>query len=201
MRDTFLGRLRLWYAVDQVRYVIEDLRYARYGIPNARTAPASSNVLLGDRAVRARFPYIETTMMAEYQRMAELSRNAGARFMVFSSIRYQPPNWELIEDLFGAKLRERRVRLLIPPLDTNIYNEWAPTLQDGHPNFIWAWIMANGLYADLEGQPYRLDFAEMPQLREIPAELDLADVPASVRFLGLDWQPGQGGSRLAGMAS
>jgi hypothetical protein len=203
MRDTPLGRLRLWYAVDQLRYALEDRRYARYGIPNARTAPVHSfDDLFGQPALRSRFPYIETTLLAEYKRMAELSRNAGARFTFFSSTQVVPPSWEPVEALFGAKLRARGVPLLLPPDDAVTYGRWGPTLRDGHPNFVWAWIMANGLYAYLEGRPYQLDFGQMPHTRDIPTELDLGNEAACARFIGMGWELAGGGERrLSGPAS
>ena len=203
MRDTWLGRLRLWYAIDQFRYAVEDRRYARYGIPNARIAPVH---LFGDffttPELQARFPYVEETVLALYGRMNEICRAAGARFSVIPSVSIVPPRWERLDDLLGAKLRKRGVSYVPCQSDDLAYARWLPTLQDGHPNMFWGWILANALHADLEGQPYRLDFAQMPQTRDIPSQLDLGDVATSARYLNMEWGPvDTGGRRLAGMAS
>jgi hypothetical protein len=195
MRDSFLGGLRLWYAVDQLRYAVEDQRYSRYGIPNARTAPVH---LFADISInpelRARFPYVEATVFSLYQRMSELCRSAGTRFTFLPSIPFDRG--------LRANLESRGVRYLPCPEDANTYSRWLPTLQDGHPNLIWAWILANALYAELQGQPYRLDFRQMPQWRDIPAELDLSSEQACARFLCLEWGPAEnGGRRIRGPAS
>jgi hypothetical protein len=203
MRDTRLGGLRLWYAVDQFRYALEDRLYARRGIPTARTAPVHLfGDLLGLPELRARFPYVEKTLLAIYARMDELSRAAGARFTLQSSIVAQPPSFERVDALLRAKLEARGVHFLPCPEDELLFARWHPVLGDRHPNFVWAWIMANALYADLEGQPYSLDFAQMPQTRDIPSELDLSDDASCARFLSLDWYPAEpGGRRLAGGGS
>jgi hypothetical protein len=204
MRDTFLGGLHLWYAADELRYAIEDYNYARRGIPNARTAPVHEfEYLLGSPALRARFPYVMATVLSEYALMTELSRTAGARFTFFSSIENAGPSYERVDDLLGAKLEERGIPFLRVPHDGFTYGiRWGGTLLDGHPNFLWAWILANGLYAHLEGKPYRLDFSQMPHTRDIPTDIDLGHEAASVRFLSMDWQPAAGGERrMTGPAS
>ena len=203
MRDTVLGGLRLWYAVDQLRYAVEDYRYGRYGIPNPRTAPVHAfEHLLGTPALRARFPYVMATVLSEYASMADLSRKAGARFTFFSSIERTPPSFERVDDLLGAGLKQRGVPFLPPPNEAVVYGRWGPTLLDGHPNFLWAWILANGLYAHLENREYRLDFGQMPHVRDIPTDIDLGNEPASVRFLGMGWQPAMGAERrMTGPAS
>jgi hypothetical protein len=203
MRDTWLGRLRLWYAVDQIRYAVEDRKYARYGVPNARTAPVH---LFSDffttPELRARFPYVEETVLGLYVRMAQLCRAAGTRFSLIPSVSLVAPRWERLDDLLGAKLQSRGVRYVSCPSDDIAYARWLPTLQDGHPNMIWGWILANALHADLEAQPYRLDFAHMPQTPHIPTQMDLSNEPATARYLNMEWGPVEtGGRRLRGMAS
>jgi hypothetical protein len=134
--------------------------------------------------------------------MAELSGAAGARFTFLASSEGQPPSWERIDDLLGVKLKNRGVKYLACPSDVAAHYNWATALQDDHPNFIWAWIMASALYSDLEAQPYRLDFAEMPQVNDVPSALDLTDTAACVRFIGREWRPLEAGGRpLAGVAS
>lgn len=203
MRDTLLGRLRLWYAADRLRYALDDWRYGRYGLPNPRNAPVQDfEYLLGTPALRARFPYVMATVLSEYSLMAKLCREAGARFTFFSSLEHSPPSFESVADLLGRSLAERGVRFVATPHDDFIYGRWRSTLHDGHPNFVWAWILANGLYAHLQGVPYRLDFAQMPQMRDMPTELDLGNEAASVRFLGMGWERAGGTERrLAGPAS
>jgi len=203
MRDTVLGGLHLWYSADQLRYALDDWRYGRYGIPNPRNAPVQDfEFMLGNPTLRARFPYVMATLLSEYSLMARLCREAGARFTFFSSVEHAPPTFELVADVLGRGLAERGVRFLVPPHDDLIYGLWRSTLHDGHPNFVWAWILASGLYASLQDISYRLDFAEMPQMRDVPTELDLGNEAASVRFLGLGWDRAGGTERrLTGRAS
>lgn len=205
MRDGPLGGLRLWYALDAVDALARDLRYARHGIPNART-PGVQLHLFGDfffdDALRRRFPYVEQTVLRLYQRMAETARASGARFVFLPSVERVPPRWDTFDSLMKAKLEARGVTYLSPPVELSTYGRWGGTWRDGHPNFVWAWPLAARLFAALEARPYDPGWSQLPQLAALPTRLDLRDEQAVSRYVGLAWgEAAEGGRRLDGPAA
>lgn len=205
MRDGPLGGLRLWYALDVLDALAADLRYARRGLPNTRTAGVDLRLFddfFFDGALRRRFPYVERTVLRLYERMVQNARAAGTRFWFVPSVERLPPRWATFDDVMRAKLEAHGVPYVSPPAELSVFGRWAGAWRDGHPNFVWARPLAARLFAALEERPYDPRWSELPQLAALPTRLDLRDTPAVARCLGLGWgDVEEAGRRLEGPAA
>lgn len=204
LRDGPLGRLRLWYAFDQLEALARDVAYARHGLPNART-PDLDTRLFGDfftdEDLRRRFPYVEQTVLSLYARMQAEARAAGARFAVLPSVDRVPPRWEPVDALLAAKLGARGVPYLSPPADLSNYSPWTGAWRDGHPNFIWAQVLAERIAAAWDAAPPDSDWSSLPQYNALRSSLELADTAAIARQVGESWGDfADGGRPIEGRA-
>ncbi len=199
MRARPLGTLRLWYAFDQLEALARDLTYARHGLPNART-PGVQLHLLADlftsEELRARFAYVEPTVLSLYTRLHETARAAGARFAFVPSVERVPPHWATVDSLLHDKLAARGVPYLSPPVAFSNYGPWTATWRDGHPNFLWAWLLAERLATAIDGEQADADWLRLPQLPQLLADLDLTDTPAVARQLSESWGDVTAGGRV-----
>lgn len=205
MRDGPLGALRLWYALDVLRAAADDLRYARHGIPHARTAGVELRLFddfFLDETLRARFPYVEETALQLYARMHATARATGARFWFVPSVERVPPRWVKIDDMLKSKLEARGVTYVSPPEQVSTLGRWSGAWRDGHPNFVWAWTLAARVFARLEAQPFDPRWEGLPQLAAMPTRLDLRDTAALTRYVALGWgESDASGRHLSGPAA
>jgi hypothetical protein len=205
MRDGMLGGLRLWRVLDLLDALVRDARYARHGIPNARTPGVQIQLLddlFYDEPLQRRLPYVEETVLALYRRMAERSRAVGARFAFLPSIERVPPRWVTVDSRMRQKIESRGVTYLSPPLELSTYSRWIGTWRDGHPNFVWAWALAARVFAALEGRPLDARFTGIPQLAALATRVDLREPVSISRSIGHGWgDVADGGRRLEGLAT
>jgi hypothetical protein len=198
MRGKPLGSLCLWYAFDQLEALARDVTYARHGLPNARTPGVEPRLFADfffDSGLKRRFPYVEQTVLSLYARMHAAARAAGARFAVLPSIDRVPPKWETVDSRMRDKLQARGVTYLDPPASLTNYSPWTSTWRDGHPNFIWALLLAERLARSFDGTPPDADWSRLPQRAGLRSSLDLADTAAVARQVTESWGDADDGGR------
>lgn len=202
MRDGPLGGLRLWRALDLVDALVRDRGYARHGVITPQTPGVAIHQLgdfFYDEALQRRFPYVEATVLALYGRMAELARAGGARFAFLPSIERVPPRWVTFDSVMRDRIESRGIPYLSPPTELTTYAPWIGTWRDGHPNFVWGWVLAARLFADLAGRSFDARLVGLPQVEALGISADLRDGPALARSLSLEWGETAGdGRRLEG---
>jgi hypothetical protein len=74
---------------------------------------------------------------------------------------------------------------------------WAYIYQDGHPNFLWAWMLSGSVFRYLEGKMPPSGFAGMPSLAGIPSKLALNTDDPSARYLTGAWERPETNARWA----
>jgi hypothetical protein len=192
MKSRFAGELRLWQAMDLFYYFVQDIQYAKYDIPNPRTATYPLRAYDGfvwDEDLKKRYPYVERTLIAIYERMYGAAIAEGATFRVISAT-------ERVNYAVEPLMRARGLPFTPGPAADKRYRKWSRVPRDDdHGNFLWAWILATEVFVALESSTTSLDFRSMPQLGNLPFELDLG-VDAALRYLSGDWGEPSGGGRL-----
>jgi len=193
VRDSFLGTLRLWDALDVFYYAFQDIAYKSRGVPGAKDFPVPIH-RLDDLAFQDNthptFQRVERTVMELYRNMNTITRQHGASFFIVNS---DPST----EHIIGSKITDMGIDLISLPKEYRSYLPWTYIYNDGHPNFLWAWILSSAIFRHVEGKPSTDVFADMPSYGSIPSELTLNRDDLSAKYISGTWGPPEAKARWA----
>jgi hypothetical protein len=184
VQNSWFGALRLWSALDVFYYAWQDRLYARYGIPGPTDFPIPvhrlDDLLFQDQNHPV-FQTVERTVMRLYRDMHAIARESGARFFVIAGLPSSDP-------VIALKVENLGIDLVSFPSESRSVLSWTYIYQDGHPNFLWAWILSGSVFRYLEGKTPKAGFADMPSLAGIPSKLALNTDDPSARYLTGAWE-------------
>lgn len=193
VKDSWLGFLRLWYAVDVFYYAWQDRLYTRHGVPEAADFPVPvhrlDDLLFQDRTHPV-FQTVERTVMRLYRDMHAIVRERGARFFVIAGYPSSDP-------VIALKIHDLGIDLVSFPSASRSVLPWTAIYQDGHPNFLWSWMLSGSVFSYVEKKDTQPDFAGMPSLAGMPSKLLLNTDDPSAKYLTGTWGPPESKARWA----
>ncbi len=192
-QNAFLGKLRLWYAIDVFYYALQNQVYKRRGVPEPNDFPIPIH-RLDDLVYQDRddpiFQRVERTVMALYRDMNTIARQHGARFLVVSAL-------PLADSIVEPRIQEVGIDFVSFPTQYRSLLPWTYIYNDTHPNFLWAWVLAGAIFRHLEGKPSQPGFMQMPTYGAIPSELRLNNDRVSAKYITGTWGPPEEHARWA----
>jgi len=79
--------------------------------------------------------------MQLYRDINVITRQHGAAFFIVNS---DPST----EHIIGPKIKDMGIDLISLPKEYRPYLPWTYIYNDGHPNFLWAWILSSAIRLD-----------------------------------------------------
>ena len=128
--------------------------------------------------------------MELYRNMNTITRQHGASFFIVNS---DPST----EHIIGPKIEDMGINLISLPKEYRPYLPWTYIYNDGHPNFLWAWILSSAIFRHVEGKPSTDAFADMPSYGSIPSVLPLNRDDLSAKYIIGTWGPPEAKARWA----
>jgi hypothetical protein len=193
IQDSWLGFLRLRYAADVFYYAWQDRLYARQGVPVAADFPVPVHRLddlLFQDPTHPVFQTVERTVMHLYRDMHAIVREGRARFFVIAGHPSSDP-------VIALKIQDLGIDLVSFPGESRSVLPWTAIYQDGHPNFLWSWMLSGSVFSYVEKKEPQPGFADMPSLAGIPSKLILNTDDPSAKYLTGTWGRPEEKSRWA----
>jgi hypothetical protein len=128
--------------------------------------------------------------MQLYRDMNTITRQHGASFLIVTS---HPST----EQIIGPKITDMGIDPISFPKEYRPYLPWTYIYNDGHPNFLWAWILSGSIFRHIEGKPSTDAFADMPSYGSIPSVLTLNKDDLSAKYITGTWGPPEEKARWA----
>ena len=210
--STCLRSLELNYAIDNIMYFFQDMRFSPHVYinrradgslihPLTRRERGRINSLLGALSTNSSlFEVYQANKQRNYslwKKMSMLCDAGGAKFMMLIDVPFQTPSPTQQEQDLIAFLQREQFDVVNISASQNPYREWAYVRGDGHPNFLDNYIAAHELSRRWVDQDLIVDLVQAPWHGNVPLKLSMGHY-TSLPFIFGSWGRLEGNSRLMG---